>query len=98
MDQPMIPLSPLLYGRYQRIAEEENRPLEEIINEALDAHLKQLDDDLWAIVNQRLSPSESSQLDILMDKNNEGTITDGERDELNRLVDEVYRQMLERSK
>ena len=97
MDQLLIPLSPLLSGRYQRIAEEENRRLEDVINEALDAHLKQLDEDLWAIVNQRLTPAENGRMDVLMGKNSSGNITESERNELQTLVDKVNQQMLERT-
>jgi hypothetical protein len=97
MSQLMIPLSPLLYGRYQRIAEEENRALEDVINEALESHLKQLDEDLWAIVNQRLSPSEDTQLHELLAKGNAGTITETEKIRLQSLVEEVNRQMAERT-
>jgi hypothetical protein len=97
MSQQMIPLSPLLYGRYLRIAEEENRALEDVINEALESHLKQLDEDLWAIVNQRLSPSEDAQLHELLAKGNADSITETEKIELQALVDEVNRQMAERT-
>src|SRR5687768_392845 len=93
MDQPMI--QPHLIDQYQRLAELENRPVEEVVNQVLE---DEIDKRLWSVVDQRLSPEEDSRLHDLLDKGNAGTITDVEREELAALVAEVNRQMLERSK
>ena len=93
-----IQLPPYLYTQFEQLAGALNRPVQEVVIEELELRLQSLDDRLWAIVKQRLSPPDRQRLQDLMDKNNEGTLSETEKRDFDVLADEVERQMLERSK
>jgi hypothetical protein len=93
-----IHLPPDLYTQYQQLADTLNRSVEEVVIEELEMGLQSLEERLWSIVNQRLPHDDRKRLHDLMDKNNQGMISNDERYILDALVEEVNRQMLERSR
>jgi hypothetical protein len=93
-----IQLPPDLYTQYQQLADTLNRSVEEVVIEELEMSLQSLEERLWSIVNQRLPHADRQRLHDLMDKNNQGTISEDETQVLDDLLEEVNRQMLERSR
>jgi hypothetical protein len=55
------------------------------------------DENLWAIVNQRLSPFDDAELHELLTKGNVGTLTEAEKIRMKALINKVNRQMVERT-
>ncbi|MBA3874167.1 MAG: hypothetical protein H0X30_33965 [Anaerolineae bacterium] len=56
------------------------------------------DDELWGVVNRRLSFKDTDRLHFLGSEEKRFSLTDDERAEFDRLVDQVNRDMLLRSK
>ncbi|MEP7291560.1 MAG: hypothetical protein ABI835_07235 [Chloroflexota bacterium] len=105
-----IPMPDELYERVQEIAEASDRSIEEVLLETLgevfqsDADLPPLEalsaysvERLWAIVQRRLSWSQSLRLHELSAKHKDGMISSVEVNELNELLEFVDIQMLLRS-
>jgi len=49
-------------------------------------------------MKQRLSDADAERMEVLLDKGNQGTLSNAEKPELDRLVDQVNLHMLLRSK
>jgi hypothetical protein len=108
--QNQVTLPEQIYRRIQKVAHDSQRSVEAIAIESLgllfgesesapepshfDAYT---DQQLWAVVNQRLMPDRHDRLHLLLEKNQQGRLLDPESSELQELVDEVDRQMLARS-
>jgi hypothetical protein len=56
------------------------------------------DEDLWAVVDQRLTPEEDQAYTRLVEKGKSGALSAEEESELHRVVSTINQQMLERSK
>ena len=103
-----VDLPPELYERLQQAAERRDQSLEAVLVDGLTllfgAPLPDLslldtftDDMLKQIIHQHLSESDEEQLATLLDKGNQGILTDPEKVALDRLIAVVNRQMLLRS-
>jgi len=68
------------------------------VDKALDALDTFKDYELWAIVSRRLSVTDSDRLHFLASEEKRTTLTPEELSEFDRLVDQVNRDMLMRSK
>ena len=112
MSQKLItlPISDELYERLQETAEASDRTVEEVLLETIDvtfqtnpdlvpleALVNYSNEQLWGVVYNRLSWSQSLRLRDLSAKNKEQELTEAEEAELNRLIDLVDQYMLLRS-
>ena len=110
--QPItVTLPDELYGRLQQIAENSDRSLETVVLESLDLlffhsdsesiKLEDMenypDEQLWAVVHRRMGWPESNQLHELSDKSKLTHLTEDEQAELDRLLEQVDRDLLLRS-
>jgi hypothetical protein len=60
--------------------------------------LQTLDDDaLWAVARSKLPPEQQARLEVLLSRNNTGTLTKMEREELKRSGEEVDRLTLRKA-
>lgn len=109
-EQPInLNLPSELYERIQRVADQMERPVEQVLVESLgllfgetaqidtDALHAYTDQQLWAVVHQRLTPPAEQRFRELMAKNKETTLPADEEEELDQLLNEANRQMLLRS-
>jgi hypothetical protein len=64
----------------------------------LDALTHLSDEALWTIAREQMQPERQARMQILMNRNNFGTITDDEHGELTQLVDQGQRLMLRKGK
>ncbi|MYD10760.1 MAG: hypothetical protein F4X02_12050 [Chloroflexi bacterium] len=94
------------------IAEGENCSIESILQEGLallfggdslvEHQLDRLngctDEQLWALIHQRLTRAQDERMRELLDRGSKGTLTEQEHAELKYIVDLVDRQMLLRSR
>jgi hypothetical protein len=92
MDQPTFTLPPDILDEIQQIIDEENRPLGELVNEALAEWIEKR---LWGVVNQGLPLSEEVRLHELLKKT---TLSDAERGEVHALADMILDQTVEQSR
>lgn len=102
-----------LYDKARRVAEETAQPVDEVILARLEqsfepdlpaderAELRALaylsDDALWTIAREQMPSAKQAQMQLLMDKNSRGTITDAEYEELARLVEQGQRLTLRKA-
>ena len=107
-----LEIAPEIEEHVRVIAEGENCSIESILQEGLallfgnDSVAEYLldrlsdctDEQLWALIYQRLTPSQDCRMRELLERGTEGTITKQENMELNYYVDLVDRQMLLRSR
>jgi hypothetical protein len=101
-----------LYRRIREVAERNKRSVESVLRESLEVmfgaasmapedmqalleHYR--DDQLWAVVYQRLAWPRKERLQELMTKGEEGELSGAEQEELEVLLDEVDRYTLVRS-
>ena len=56
------------------------------------------DESLWQVMSSQVPQEQQSELNYLLDKNQAGTLTGPEREELNRLQDEADRVMLRKAR
>ena len=106
-----LQIPPEIYERARQIARDSNRSIESVLLDGLtllfgvlpDAgvtpdELKDYSDEqLWAIVHQRLAWPQDTRLRELIALGKQGQITDEEKAEMERLIDLVDHQMLLRS-
>jgi hypothetical protein len=106
-----LQIPPEIYERARQIALDSNRSIESVLLDGLtllfgalpDAgvspdELKDYSDEqLWAMVHQRLAWPQDTRLRELIALGKQGQITDEERAEMERLIDLVDHQMLLRS-
>jgi hypothetical protein len=103
-----VDLPPELYERLREAAEHRAQSLESVMVDGLSllfgapppgvSLLETLTDDiLIQIIHLRLPESDAAQLSNLLEKGNQGTITDPQKTRLDELVAAVNRQMLLRS-
>ena len=113
MSQSTIELQipPEIYERAQQIAAESNRSVESVLLDGLtllfgalpdagilpDELKNYTDEQLWAIVHQRLAWPQDTRLRELIALGKQGQITRDEQSEMERLIDLVDHQMLLRS-
>lgn len=113
MSQPTVELQipPEIYERAQQIAKVSNRSIESILIDGLTLLFGTLpdkgvspeslkdytDEQLWAIVHQRLAWPQDTRLRELIALGKQGQITEDEKTELERLINLVDHQMLLRS-
>lgn len=107
-----LEIAPEIEEHVRVIAEGENCSIESILQEGLALlfgnnsivayQLERLndctDEQLWALIHQRLTQSQDYRMRELLDRGTEGTITKQENMELKYYVDLVDRQMLLRSR
>lgn len=107
-----LEIAPEIEEHVRVIAEGENCSIESVLQEGLallfgnDSIAEYLldrlsdctDEQLWALIYQRLTQSQDYRMRELLDRGTEGTITKQENMELNYYVDLVDRQMLLRSR
>jgi len=100
-----------IYERARQIASDSNRSLESVLLDGLallfgdlpdtslspDALKDYTDEQLWAIVHQRLAWPQDARLRELIALGKQGQITEDEKAEMERLIDLVDHQMLLRS-
>ncbi len=102
-----------LYDKARRVAEETAQPVDEVILARLEqsfepdlpaderAELRALaylsDDALWTIAREQMPSAKQAQMQLLMDKNSRGTITDAEYEEQARLVEQGQRLTLRKA-
>ncbi len=106
-----LQIPPEIYERARQIASENNRSIESVLldglallfgdlpdtNLAPDGLQHYSDEQLWAIVHQRLAWPQNSRLRDLMAQGKQGSLSDDERSEMERLIALVDHQMLLRS-
>lgn len=107
-----LEIAPEIEDHVRIIAAGENCSIESVLQEGLallfggdsvvEYQLDRLDDcndeQLWALIHQRLTRLQDNRMRELLDRGNQGTITDQEQAELTHFVDLVDRQMLLRSR
>ena len=107
-----LEITPEIEDHVRVIAEGENCSVESILQEGLallfgsdslvEYQLDRLDDctdeQLWAMIHRRPTRAQDYRMRVLLDRGNEGTITEQEKAELTTIVDLVDRQMLLRSR
>ena len=107
-----LEIAPEIEEYVRVIAESENCSIESILQEGLallfgnnsivEYQLNRLsdctDEQLWALIYQRLTQSQDYRMRELLDRGTEGKLTDQENAELKYYVDLVDRQMLLRSR
>lgn len=107
-----LEIAPEIADHVRVIAEGENCSIESILQEGLALlfggdsivayQLDRLndctDEQLWALIHQRLTRTQDNRMRELLDRGSEGTITEQEKAELTYYVDVVDRQMLLRSR
>lgn len=102
-----------VYERAKQLAESTHQPVEDVFLQELEtaflpklppdeeaelASLKNLSDDaLWTIAREQMAAPLQERMQVLMDKNSLGTITQEEYQELEALVDRGQRLMLRKS-
>jgi hypothetical protein len=100
-----------IYERAHQIAQASNRSVESVLLDGLsllfgalpdkailpDELSNYTDEQLWAIVHQRLTSPQDARLHELIALGKQGQITEEEKVELERLIDRVDHQMLLRS-
>jgi len=113
MDKPTIELNlpPEMYARIQQLADERNRSIESVLLDGLvllfgeqsnntlsvdDLHTHE-DEQLWAIVHQRLVWSQDARLQELVEQGKQGTLSTDEQIEMEQLIQLIDQQMLLRS-
>jgi len=91
------PLEDLLVGALQASLPSLDGLPPELIEELV--KLERLDDEsLWQVMASQVPQEQQSELNHLLDKNQAGTLTRPEREELNRLQDEADRVMLRKAR
>lgn len=107
-----LEIAPEIEDHVRVIAEGENCSIESILQEGLallfggdsivEYQLDRLndctDEQLWALIHQRLTRAQDKRMRALLVRGNEGALTEQEHAELKNLVDLVDRQMLLRSR
>lgn len=100
-----------IYHRAQEIAQSTSQTVDKILLEHLttlallpadeQAELSALrylsDDALWTIAAEQMPVSAQEEMQVLMEKNNRGTLSDDEREKLEALVDRGNRLMLRKA-
>ena len=113
MNQSTVELQipPEVYERVRQIAKASNRSVESVLQDGLtllfgalpdtgispDELKNYTDEQLWAIVHQRLAWPQDTRLRELIALGKQGQITEDEKAEMERLIDLVDHQMLLRS-
>lgn len=113
MSQPTVELQipPEVYERARQIAKASNRSVESVLSDGLtllfgtlpdtgtspDKLTNYTDEQLWAVVHQRLAWPQDTRLRELVALGKQGQITNDEKIEMERLIDLVDHQMLLRS-
>ena len=106
-----IPLSDEMYEELRHIAETSDRSLEEVVRERLDLLFPQSemspigmddlshydDSQLWAVVHRRMRWRESARLHELSQSSKSSALPANEQTELDRLLEQVDRDLLLRS-
>jgi hypothetical protein len=106
-----LQIPPEVYERARQIAQASNRSVESVLSDVLtllfgkfpdtgsspDELKNYTDEELWAIVHQRLAWPQDTRLRELIALGKRGQITDDEKVEMERLIDLVDHQMLLRS-
>lgn len=107
-----LEIAPEIEDHVRVIAEGENCSIESILQEGLallfgsdsrvayqlDRLTDCTDEQLWALIYQRLTASQNNRMRDLLDRGTEGTLTEQESAELRHFIDLVDRQMLLRSR
>ncbi len=107
-----LEIAPEIEDHVRVIAEGENCSIESILQEGLallfggdsivEYQLDRLnnctDEQLWALIHQRLTRAQDARMRELLNRGSEGTITEQEKAELTYIIDWVDRQMLLRSR
>lgn len=65
--------------------------------EELNALARFSDEALWTIAREQMPSSKQARLQILMDSNNMGTLSDSEQDEFDHLIEQGQRLMLRKA-
>jgi len=106
-----LPIPPAIYERAQEIATTSNRTVESVLLDGLALLFGALpdkqttpdelqaynDDQLWAMVHQRLAWTQDARLRELIERGKQENLTSAEQAELEALIDLVDHQMLLRS-